>query len=558
MAIIKDTLKEDYNRLLTIKQESNVNEIKSLLLPFNTNHLKRMEFTDIITDDNNDKILLNLVKLLDVYKQNYDIQIIILTSLKILSRTRKGLNNIYKTELHILLNNLLNINNIELQKVSLGLLVNTAVLNLKEIQNMANINKTFNSVINLLLKTNNDDIIYLCLHYLFFITVEKKVSQQIYDNNKFFKYIFDLFLIKTQYYNKPLFWQRKPINNDNNSNNNNDNINSDAKTDDSKENINDDTIQASFNTEKECNIILELLKVLFNFTMVEESVLRFKLDKFDAKFQRKVVSRACGILTLPLKIDPLFDLNNITSNDTASLLDKPGLIRVKLGICNVALYNGDILGMNLPEQSGIPLGNLLKFLAYNTNKDYNTQQNICPLLMFLKHVVGYNVKVRAVMKKYIFHDNADIPDDDLDDDDLINPAQNNDNNNPNKKLKDMLLKYCCHINYSIKRTIGEFFFALSGDDTKEMVRVCGLGNAIGVLVDKGLPGFAGIADKNSIDIEELARLKRKKDQRDKQKKLKQKQNDTTNNDNTSDNNNNNDSNNDGNNGNNANSATNTD
>lgn len=84
-------------------------------------------------------------------------------------------------------------------------------------------------------------------------------------------------------------------------------------------------------------------------------------------------------------------------------------------------------------------------------------------------------------------------------------------------IKNYLIECCTSVNYNIKRTVAEFLFALCGDNQQEMVRLCGLGNAIGIFVDKGIPGFVGAADKG-MNLEKLAKLKRQKEAMEKKGK----------------------------------------
>merc|ERR1719245_2915675 len=77
-------------------------------------------------------------------------------------------------------------------------------------------------------------------------------------------------------------------------------------------------------------------------------------------------------------------------------------------------------------------------------------------------------------------------------------------------IKNLLIKHCTSVNYSVKRTVAEFLFALCGDDQKEMISLCGLGNAIGIFVDKGIPGFVGAAD-NAMDLDSMSKLRRQKE-----------------------------------------------
>merc|ERR1712019_46689 len=86
-----------------------------------------------------------------------------------------------------------------------------------------------------------------------------------------------------------------------------------------------------------------------------------------------------------------------------------------------------------------------------------------------------------------------------------------------ESIKNLLIKHCTAVNYSVKRTVAEFLFALCGDDQQEMVRLCGLGNSIGIFVDKGIPGFAGAADK-ATNLDDIAKLRKKKEERMKSSK----------------------------------------
>merc|ERR1712154_584704 len=125
-------------------------------------------------------------------------------------------------------------------------------------------------------------------------------------------------------------------------------------------------------------------------------------------------------------------------------------------------------------------------------------------------------KVRSEIKKYISKQDADINDEyDSDDDDpqankekMMKPKNLDKVKDGEETIKNLLIKHCTSVNYSVKRTVAEFLFALCGDDQQEMVRLCGLGNSIGIFVDKGIPGFAGAAD-NATNVDDIAKLRKK-------------------------------------------------
>merc|ERR1712129_412430 len=206
------------------------------------------------------------------------------------------------------------------------------------------------------------------------------------------------------------------------------------------------------------------------------------------------------------------------------LIETPGLIAIKIKICNVALYDGDILGMNLKMKSVKPLCELLEFYCMQTRHKFETMPQISAMMMFLKAVCRYNGKVRMGIKEYIFRQDADPNNEPSDDEEeetvddaeaksKMMKAKNLDKvEDGEESIKNLLIKHCTCVNYSVKRTVAEFLFALCDDNQQEMIRLCGLGNSIGIFVDKGIPGFAGAADKatNVNDVKKMKELKEKR------------------------------------------------
>merc|ERR1712228_220810 len=110
-------------------------------------------------------------------------------------------------------------------------------------------------------------------------------------------------------------------------------------------------------------------------------------------YQRKVVTRAVELLSLPCSYEPEFSLH--CNAKCLHLCETPGLIGIKIKICNVALYDGDILGMNLKQKSIKPLCELLEFYCMQTRHKYETMPQISAMMMFLKAVCRFNGHVRA-------------------------------------------------------------------------------------------------------------------------------------------------------------------
>ncbi len=137
------------------------------------------------------------------------------------------------------------------------------------------------------------------------------------------------------------------------------------------------------------------------------------------------------------------------------------------------------------------------------------------------------------IKRYIFGDDAEVNSDDESDDgaevdprekkeEVMRPKHLDEVKDGETTLKNYLIECCTSVNYNIKRTVAEFLFALCEDNQNEMVRLCGLGNAIGIFVDKGIPGFAGAADRG-MNLEKMAKLKKMSEMQKKEKDGKDKQ-----------------------------------
>ena len=84
------------------------------------------------------------------------------------------------------------------------------------------------------------------------------------------------------------------------------------------------------------------------------------------------------VLCLPLNLDPRFTKKN-RYQDCKYLLDSnvSGLINIKMNLCNVSIYDADILASNLPNNSISVLSQLLEFvvLIYLTGT-YDEQQHM--------------------------------------------------------------------------------------------------------------------------------------------------------------------------------------
>lgn len=230
---------------------------------------------------------------------------------------------------------------------------------------------------------SRDRMAFLGLNALFYLVLNQEIGTVIYNDNVFFKWLFDLFLEKSSHFNDPRFWVRDCIKKQR----------AEASalmqsmkglaigSEDEKSGDSNSENAPVYNSDDDCRLMIEVLRILFNFTLIETKVLKFKLDTFPPDYQRAVVGRAVRILTLPCQWEAQFDMD--CRADLVHLIPAPGLINIKIKICNVALYDGDILGMNLVPQSAVPICDLMTFYCMQTRNEKQAEQ-ISAMMMFLK------------------------------------------------------------------------------------------------------------------------------------------------------------------------------
>jgi hypothetical protein len=77
-------------------------------------------------------------------------------------------------------------------------------------------------------------------------------------------------------------------------------------------------------------------------------------------------------------------------------------------------------------------------------------------------------------------------------------------------LRSLLLGLVITLHFGLKQSVSDFLYAVVGDDSSEYIRLLGFGNAVGLLAEKGLPGFAGmLKSQKAVNIDEVMRSGRK-------------------------------------------------
>jgi hypothetical protein len=76
-------------------------------------------------------------------------------------------------------------------------------------------------------------------------------------------------------------------------------------------------------------------------------------------------------------------------------------------------------------------------------------------------------------------------------------------------LKALLMQWIITLNFSLKQNVSEFLYRVCDEDTSEYIRLLGFGNAIGLLAEKGLPGFAGMLKSKPVDMDAVLKSGKK-------------------------------------------------
>lgn len=77
-------------------------------------------------------------------------------------------------------------------------------------------------------------------------------------------------------------------------------------------------------------------------------------------------------------------------------------------------------------------------------------------------------------------------------------------------LKSLVLTWVISLNFNVKQAVSELLYRICSEDTSEYIRLLGFGSAVGLLAEKGLPGFSMLGRKQHEDPEALVREKGKK------------------------------------------------
>jgi hypothetical protein len=203
----------------------------------------------------------------------------------------------------------------------------------------------------------------------------------------------------------------------------------------------------------------------------------------------------------------------------------PCLFFVKMDLANL-LGQVPMLGSAMADEHVAALHQLLERQAYR--KPYD--QELCPLLLSLAALAKASPAARAALKARLFTALADprspasqalaaaqaaedaaiasaeaaaataAASDAAAAAPVATPVSRNidppliDGEAPTS-LRRQLFKLVLSVNASVKHHVSDYLWELCDASSHEYIRLTGFGNAIGLLAERGLPGFTGIAER---------------------------------------------------------------
>jgi len=185
--------------------------------------------------------------------------------------------------------------------------------------------------------------------------------------------------------------------------------------------------------------------------------------------------------------------------DAAQLATDPNKtteLEVQMDIANLIVYLPRHMVQFATDWKPLQgLATLLDYQAYASTLVSKTarEQVLVPILSSLTGVVKESPDAKLYFKKYIFGDLYKAKDD------QEKSAENLGMESEGPKLdteagtlREILLRCIISLQMTLKMVVSEFLYELADQDTHEYIRLTGFGNAVGLLAEKGLPGFAGL------------------------------------------------------------------
>lgn len=171
-------------------------------------------------------------------------------------------------------------------------------------------------------------------------------------------------------------------------------------------------------------------------------------------------------------------------------------LEVQLDIANLLMYLPRHMVQFATDWKPLQgLATLLDYQAYASTLVAKTarEQLLVPILSTLTGVVKESPDAKLYFKRYIFGNLYKAADDqDKSAENLGMESEGPKLDTEVGTLREILLRCIISLQMTLKMVVSEFLYELCDQDTHEYIRLTGFGNAVGLLAEKGLPGFAGL------------------------------------------------------------------
>lgn len=249
-----------------------------------------------------------------------------------------------------------------------------------------------------------------------------------------------------------------------------------------------------FLSEEKCRAFIELWKVMFNLGLNHaESNLT---DRLNPLIFIKLTECVGDFLSIQMNVAD-HDFNK----KMAATPIIPNICSAKLSIINCLMnIKNDMSNLLNKRKILTALGDLLEYQCLD---DKNPESALAPIIAVLNGLCRGNNEILTFFRKMLWGSSCDIEVRE-DDTELINmdPKQDENTNERITTVRNILIKHVTSLHITLKLQVSEFLFTLSNSDPNEYIKRTGFGNAIGLLVERGFPGFDNIVSKE-VDLADL-------------------------------------------------------
>eukprot|EP01083_Nonionella_stella_P084217 233087_1 len=263
---------------------------------------------------------------------------------------------------------------------------------------------------------------------------------------------------------------------------------------------------SKFFLEKDpCMLFCECWKVICHISMHDEQVSADLVKGLDEDILKQTTDVIVNVLSLPLESDPEFE------SKTNADVPIPNISWAKIAVVDALIFirnDRAALVTSLKVLEG--LGELLEFQA---KRKGSPETQLAPLLLLLTGLCKGSKESMTYFRHLIWGPKCDEKKPESESSSSKDPPMEAPKSDYESELRDKLIEHITTYQMTLKTTVSDFLFALCYDESPEYILRVGFGNAVGLMAEKGFPGFENISQR-AIGLDELVAMKKKAEEKD--------------------------------------------